>query len=289
VKVVLTGARGQVGRATIRSKPAWADLSALTHEELDVSDPVQVSARLLELRPQLIINAAAYTAVDAAESDEARASAVNEGGPRALAEVAKALGARLLHLSTDYVFDGERARPYSPQHDTRPLGAYGRTKLAGEVAVRTTHPHGSIVLRTSWVYAQEGKNFLRTMLRLMAEKGSVRVVADQIGAPTAADSIAEVLWRMAEHAELRGLYHWADAGAASWYDFAVAIAEEAQALGKLRGPVVVTPIPTEDYPTAARRPAFSLLDTRETTQALGLTPLHWRVWLRRVLGEMQLA
>jgi dTDP-4-dehydrorhamnose reductase len=289
LKVAVIGARGQVGRATIGLRPSWADLVALTHDELDITDSAQVESRFNELRPQLIINAAAYTAVDAAEADIARASAVNEGGPRALAAVAKALGARLIHLSTDYVFDGELARPYSPHCEPRPLSVYGSTKLAGERAVSAILGQNSLVVRTSWVYAAAGKNFVRTMLRLMAEHGSVRVVSDQIGTPTAADSIAQVIWRMAEHSSLHGVYHWTDAGAASWYDFAVAIAEEAQALGKLGRPVVVTPITTDDYPTAARRPHFSLLDTRKTVQALGVTPLHWRVWLRRILGDMQLA
>jgi dTDP-4-dehydrorhamnose reductase len=289
VKVVLTGAAGQVGRATISARPQWADLIAFSHGELDICNSEQVGARIDEIKPRLIINAAAYTAVDAAESDEARAAAVNEEGPRILAQAAQAYGARLIHLSTDYVFDGESSRPYAPDDDPRPLGAYGRTKLAGEIAVKSALPDASVVLRTSWVYAAEGRNFVRTMLRLMAERRSVRVVADQVGAPTAADSIARVLWRIAQLPDVRGVHHWADAGAATWYDFAVAIAEDAAALGLIGGPVEVAPIATEDYRTAARRPRFSLLDCRKTVREVGLDPVHWRAWLRRVLGEIHSA
>jgi dTDP-4-dehydrorhamnose reductase len=287
--VVLTGAAGQVGAATIRRRPEWADLIALPRAELDISNPEQVSAQLRDVKPQLIINAAAYTAVDAAEADEAGARAANADGPRFLASAAATLGARLIHLSTDYVFDGESARAYTPQDEPRPMSAYGRTKLQGEQAVTAMLPKAAIVLRTSWVYAATGRNFLLTMLRLMAERGAVRVVADQIGAPTTADSIACALWRMAERRDAYGVHHWTDAGVASWYDFAVAIAEEAQALGKLQRPAVVTPIATEDYPTAARRPRCSLLDSRETRRAFGLSQLHWRAALRSVLGEVRLA
>lgn len=289
MKVVLTGATGQVGDALARSRPADIELSAFSRSELDVSDKAQVDRAIGALHPDLIINAAAYTAVDRAESEEVQARAANEAGPAHLAAAAAACSARLIHLSTDYVFDGEQSRPYAPEDRTNPLNVYGCTKLAGEHAVLATLPSASIVLRTAWVYSAAGRNFVRTMLNLMAEKGSVRVVSDQFGAPTAAESIAQVVWALSRRPELHGVYHWTDAGAASWYDFAVAIAEEAAALGKLSGAITVHPIASEDYPTAAHRPRFSVLDCRKTAAALGLAPTHWRIWLRRVLGEMRFA
>jgi dTDP-4-dehydrorhamnose reductase len=289
MKVALLGAAGQVGAAVIRAQPQQHELAAFTRGEIDVCDEARLASTLEALRPDVVINAAAYTAVDRAETEESRAQQVNADAPLRLARVCAGLGARLIHLSTDYVFDGESKRAYRPTDATQPLNAYGRTKLAGERAVASALPRASIILRTSWVYAPTGHNFVRTMLRLMAEKGSVRVVADQIGSPTAADSIADVLWRFVARPECAGLYHWTDAGVASWYDFAVAVAEEGGATGMLPSDVVVTPIASEEYPTPARRPRLSLLDSSQTLRDLGVSAIHWRVWLRRVLGDLRRA
>ncbi len=212
---------------------------------------------------------------------------VNALGPRHLAHAAGACGARLIHISTDFVFDGRAGVPYAPDAATAPLGVYGLTKLEGEQAVQELLPQTSVVLRTAWVYAAHGANFLRTMLRVMAEKGQVRVVADQVGTPTAADSLASVLWALAQRPDIVGLQHFTDAGVASWYDFAVAIAEEAILLGMLPAGVRVTAIGTTDYPTPARRPSYSVLDMRALLTALPLERLHWRVSLRRVLGALR--
>lgn len=287
MRALLTGATGQVGAALARTKPELVELIALSHAELDICDPERVDAELRARRPDILINAAAYTAVDRAESEQERARAVNEEGPRNLATAAAAVGARVIHLSTDYVFDGESTRAYEPDDATAPLNAYGRTKLAGEAAVLTAAPGRSLILRTAWVYGAQGQNFVRTMLRIMQQRGEARVVADQIGTPTAAPSIAHVVWELAARPELHGVYHWTDAGVASWYDFATAIAEEAARLRYLDREVAVHPISTAEYPTAARRPRFSLLNTRATSSALGVKPYHWRVWLRRVLEDMQ--
>ena len=287
MKVLLTGATGQVGAALARTKPGHVELIGLSHAELDICDPACVDAEVRARRPDVVINAAAYTAVDRAESDQERARAVNEEGPRNLANAAAAVGSRLIHFSTDYVFDGESARAYAPDDATAPLNVYGRTKLAGEAAVFSALPERSLVLRTSWVYGAQGQNFVRTMLRVMQQKGEARVVADQIGTPTAAPSSAHVAWALAARPQLHGVYHWTDAGVASWYDFAVAIAEEAVRLRYLDPDIAVHPIATVEYPTPARRPRFSLLNTRATLSALGVEPHHWRVWLRRVLEDMQ--
>jgi dTDP-4-dehydrorhamnose reductase len=287
VKVLITGAGGQVATALIARSPAGVELTNVARSELDIADHEQVRRVLTAVRPDAIINAAAYTAVDRAESEPERAREVNEIGPRNIAEIAATIGARVLHISTDFVFDGESSEPYAPEATTRPLGVYGKTKLAGELTVSSLLPDRSVVLRTAWVYAANGHNFVRTMLRLMKEKGGVRVVADQIGSPTAATSVAGAIWKIIERPQIAGTLHWTDAGVASWYDFAVAIAEEAAALGMLTNAVTVAPIATSEYPTPARRPRFSVLDCRKTIVATGITVTHWRTNLRGVLGEMR--
>jgi dTDP-4-dehydrorhamnose reductase len=246
-----------------------------------------VHAAVDAFRPELVINAAAYTAVDKAESEPQLAGAVNADGPRYLAQAAHAIpGCRLLHLSTDYVFDGRSTEPYKPNDAANPLSVYGRSKLVGERAILEVLRERAVVLRTAWVYAASGKNFLLTMLRLMHERGAVRVVADQQGTPTAAASIAQALWAIAGRPNVYGILHWTDAGQGTWYDFAVAIAEEGRAAGLLSKPVEIVPITTPQYPTAAHRPANSVLDIRESIVKLEFTPKPWRVNLRTTLADI---
>ncbi len=285
MKALITGAGGQVATALLKLKPAGVDALALGRAELDIGDPAAVRRVVGEMKPAVIINAAAYTAVDKAESEQALALRVNGAGPGYLAEAAKSANARLLHISTDFVFDGNQSRPYAPDAPVRPLGAYGESKLEGERQVRAVLGDGALILRTAWVYAANGHNFVRTMLRLMAERGKVRVVADQVGAPSWATSVAEALWA-AVRTDLHGVHHWTDAGVASWYDFAVAIAEEACALGIHKNPVEVESITTAEYPTPACRPAYSVLDRSSAERVLGLKPAHWRVNLRKMLKEL---
>jgi dTDP-4-dehydrorhamnose reductase len=286
MKVVITGANGQVARALLKSLPNGVTAVGLARADLDVADRQAVRNAIELQRPDLIINAGAYTAVDKAESEPEAAERANVTGPYNLALAAATAGARLLHLSTDFVFDGVASRPYLPDAATNPQSTYGRTKRGGEEAVMQTLPGRSVVLRTAWVYAAEGNNFVRTMLRLMGSKGSVRVVADQVGTPTAAGSLAEVIWAIAAQPAINGIHHWTDAGVASWYDFAVAIAEEAAAIGLLGSQVRVEPIVTEEYPTPARRPSYSVLDKRSLLTALALPARHWRANLRAVLQEI---
>ena len=285
MKILITGAAGQVGRMLLETKPADVEAIACTHADLDIGAGDAVRDCIGRHRPAVVINAAAYTAVDKAESETALAQRINAEGAGHLATAANAYGARLIHISTDFVFDGAAATPYRPESATHPLGVYGKTKRDGELAVLNTLPERSAVVRTAWVYAAVGANFVRTMLRVMRANGAVRVVADQVGTPTAARSLAEVLWRIAGNAEVRGIHHWTDAGVASWYDFAVAIAEEGAQLGLLPPDVAVTPITTEDYPTPARRPSYSVLDKRSLA-SFGLIPIHWRKRLRSVLKEI---
>ena len=284
MKVLITGAGGQVGRMLLKTRPTDVEVIALAHGDLDITDAGAVRERILRDLPDLILNAAAYTAVDKAESNPEAARAINTEGPRHLAAAARDTGARLIHLSTDFVFDGKACAPYTPDAPTNPLSVYGKTKEEGEQAVLTTLASHAVIVRTAWVYAAQGTNFLHTMLRVMRSRGEARVVADQVGTPTSARPLAEVLWQIAARREFHGIHHWTDAGVASWYDFAVAIAEEGAQLGILPSTVSVTPIATEEYPTPARRPSYSVL--ARTLAPAGLTPQHWRRRLREVMREL---
>jgi dTDP-4-dehydrorhamnose reductase len=207
--------------------------------------------------------------------------------PRAsLAQAGHAVGARLLHVSTDYVFDGRTSMPYTPTATTHPLNVYGSSKRAGELAVLEQPGAATLILRTAWLYSPGGANFVLTMLRLMRSHGRVRVVADQIGTPTSADSVASALWALAARPDLHGIQHWTDAGTASWYDFACAIAEEALGVGLLSAAVTVEPITTPEYPTAAPRPTYSVLDSTALRTALALPAVYWRTRLRTMLEAL---
>jgi dTDP-4-dehydrorhamnose reductase len=285
MKVLITGAAGQVGQALLKSAPAAAEIVPCTHKDLDIGSAAAVDAAIRQIRPDVIINSAAYTAVDKAEAESDAARVINADGPGNLARAAKACGARLLHISTDFVFDGTNSTPYLPDAATNPLSVYGLTKRDGENAVLQELPERSVVVRTAWVYSAGGTNFVRTMLRLMRTHGTVRVIADQIGTPTAAVAVAEGIWKVVAEPGLTGLHHWTDAGVASWYDFAVAIAEEGAQRGLLPATVGVVPIATHQYPTPAVRPKYGVLDT-SSLAALRANPVHWRTRLRGVLREM---
>lgn len=282
MKALITGAGGQVGRALQSTAPPGVSLLALGSGQLDITSADAVTALVEAERPDLIFNTAAYTAVDKAESEEDRARLVNGDAVGFLSSAARQTGARLIHISTDFAFDGTASTPYPPDAPPAPLGAYGRSKVVGEVEAQ----NGALIVRTAWVYGSHGHNFVRTMLRLMAQRDEVRVVTDQIGTPTWATSLAQALWRMAD-ASARGIWHYTDSGVASWYDFAVAIQEEALALGLLDRAVPVIPITTADFPTPARRPAYSVLDKSATFALLGGAAPHWRVNLRKMLKDIQ--
>lgn len=284
-QIIVTGADGQLGRELLHCAPEGVDCLALGRGQLDITDADAISAVLEQVRPQALINTAAYTAVDRAESEPDVARRVNGMGPALLARACAAAGCRLLHLSTDFVFSGESGRPYRPASETGPLGEYGASKLAGELAVREALP-GALIMRTGWVYSRSGNNFVHTMLRLMAERDSLNVVWDQVGTPTWARGLAQALWAAVDRPQLSGILHWSDAGVCSWYDFAVAIAEEGFRLGLLPRPVEVRPIPASEYPAPARRPAYSVLDKSESWRELGLAGVHWRVQLRAMLAEL---
>lgn len=287
MRILITGSKGQLGAELLGSIPAGCEACGIDLAELDLTDAAALSAYVAEFAPDVIVNAAAYTAVDKAEDEVEAAYAANRDAVANLARAAKVVGARLLHVSTDYVFDGRGHVPYQPSDPTGPLGVYGASKLAGEQVLREILPDRSVIVRTAWLYSGRGNNFVKTMLRLMAERDSLGVVVDQIGTPTSAATLADVLWRFAANPELSGVYHWTDAGVASWYDFAVAIREEAVAAGLLAGTAaVVKPIATADYPTKTARPAYSVLDKTATWRAFDIASAHWREPLRRVVRAL---
>jgi dTDP-4-dehydrorhamnose reductase len=281
VKAVVTGAYGQLGRALLATAPGGTEIVAHDQDTLDLTDGAAVHALVATERPDVVFNAAAWTAVDLAETHEDAAHAINADAVGALADAARTIGARFVHVSTDFVFDGVSGVPYAPDAPTAPVSAYGRTKLAGEIAAGAD----ALIVRTAWVYAPAGNNFVRTMLRLMAERPEVRVVADQIGTPTYAPGLAQALWNLWQGGA-HGMYHYTDAGVASWYDFAVAVQEEAIAMGLLATAVPVVPITSADYPTPATRPHYSVLDKAKTWAALGGSAPHWRENLRTMLKDI---
>ncbi|PKL43500.1 MAG: dTDP-4-dehydrorhamnose reductase [Candidatus Riflebacteria bacterium HGW-Riflebacteria-2] len=284
-KILIVGMGGQLGFELVRSCPGGCRLVAPTVAELDITDRAAVINYVTAEKPAAIINCAAYTAVDKAESEPDKAFAVNQTGPQYLAEAAKETGALLVHISTDFVFSGAQGRPYRPDDQPNPLSVYGKSKLAGENEVLASGAR-ALIIRTAWLYSSHGNNFVKTMLRLMGERDSLGVVADQTGTPTWAASLAELIWRLIDK-QATGTLHWSDAGTASWYDFAVAIYEEATALGLLNRPVQIKPITTADYPTPAARPACSVLDKSAAYAAADLQPVHWRANLRKMLTELK--
>jgi dTDP-4-dehydrorhamnose reductase len=260
-------------------------LTALDYPELDLADGVEIKRKITGLNPELIINAAAYTAVDKAEEEPERAFLINAVGVGAIAEAAEAIGARFVHISTDYVFDGTKGLPYLPSDTPSPLGVYGKSKLEGErLALRDCS--NALVVRTAWLYAENGANFVKTMLRVMANRDSVSVVCDQVGTPTYAASLAKAVWSLASR-DGRGILHFTDSGVASWYDFACAIQDEACDLGMLTKMIPVIPISTAEYPLPAPRPTFGILDKSDTWKALGGPANHWRTNLRVMLERIK--
>ena len=294
MKVLLTGAAGQLGQALSAAAPDWMELLPSCRDgrngllALDLSDAMACRKAVEEHRPDWVLNAGAYTAVDRAETEPELAHAVNGGAPRALADAIREHGGRMLQLSTDFVFNGQQGSPYRVGQSRDPLGVYGASKASGEEAVEEllgTNGQG-VVLRTSWVMGPVGKNFALTMLRLHRDKEALGVVADQVGCPSSTLNLARACWRVisgSSEGMPPPLLHWCDGGAASWYDVSVAVGELALELGLLKRAAKVNPISTADYPTPATRPGYSLLDCQGSRAALKLEAQPWRAALRDVL------
>jgi dTDP-4-dehydrorhamnose reductase len=286
MRVLVLGG-GQIAKAVAAGAPARHEVAMRTHAQLDIVNEAALASELVKFKADWIVNAAAYTAVDLAEDESARAIAVNDTAVASLVRTSANAGSKLLHLSTDFVFDGGSRRAYMPLDPTNPLSVYGVSKLGGERHVIAGG--AGIVLRTSWVYAADGKNFVVTMLRLMREKDKINVVCDQIGTPTWAASAAAAIWGLIDAEATPGIYHWTDLGVATWYDFAVAIQDEALARGLLSRAIPILPIYSSEYPTKAQRPAFSVLDSASTRSLLKLPATHWRHNLRMMLDELRAA
>jgi dTDP-4-dehydrorhamnose reductase len=287
MQILLTGKDGQLGEELYPLLSSMANVIAVGRDSCDLANPEAIRQVVDKTQPDIIVNAAAYTAVDKAESEAELAMAINGNAPGILATEAEKLGASLIHVSTDYVFNGEKNTPYLETDKTQPLGLYGESKLAGEQAILATNAN-AIILRTAWVYGAGGKgNFVKTMLRLAAQREELGIVVDQVGSPTwtgdLARAIVDLIPRL--NSETYGVYHYTNSGVTSWYDFAVAIFEEAQTLGIPLKIQQVKPITTAEYPTPARRPAYSVLSGRKISELLGSFPPHWRQGLRNMLKQ----
>lgn len=285
MKAVIFGAGGQVGRALARAAPEGVELVPLARADCDVRSPRQVELALAAAAPGIVFNAAAYTNVDRAESEPDDAAALNALAPGIIAEAARRNGARTVHISTDYVFDGEASRPYRPDDPTNPLNVYGATKLAGEAAVHEADP-SAVTVRTSWVYSSSGTNFVTNMLALMRERERLEVVADQVGVPTSSRLLAAALWHLARSSE-SGLFHYCDSGSTSRHGLAVSIQEQARSLGLLDRAIPIEPLRTEQTNSAARRPLYSVMDAGDCWRVLGARPPEWPDNLRRALEEIR--
>ncbi|MBW8190757.1 dTDP-4-dehydrorhamnose reductase [Neiella marina] len=289
MKVLVTGKGGQLAWELTQTKPEHIELIELGIEELDITDQAAVQNAIKEHQPDAVINAAAYTAVDKAESEQKIAYAVNETGAVNLANAAKSVNAKLLHVSTDFVFSGDKVTPYQPEDEPNPLGVYGASKLAGDKAVAEIMAGQALIVRTAWVYSANGNNFVKTMLRLMSEKEQLGVIYDQVGTPTWAKGLAKWLWAALEADwgfNDTPIYHWTDAGVASWYDFAVAIQELGIEKRLINKSIPILPIPTSAYPTPAARPAFSVIDKTSAEVFNKLETVHWRKQLSAMMDEL---
>jgi dTDP-4-dehydrorhamnose reductase len=264
MNVLIIGKSGQLASELVAEKPENIELLCLGREEVDITSIESLNKSITEFQPNIIINASAYTAVDKAESEEKAAYAINQYAVQNIAKQAKKHKARLLHVSTDFVFDGEHNKAYQVDDNTNPCSVYGASKLAGEQEIFQYYPENSAVIRTSWLYSSFGNNFVKTMIRLMQEKSELGVVNDQIGCPTSANSLAKFIWKLSVLENINSIYHWSDYGVASWYDFAVAIQTIAYENKLLSTKIPIKPIPASSYPTPAARPSFSLLNSNQS-------------------------
>lgn len=273
-----------MGRELAIPLSCFGSVQEATRASFDLAQPDVLGEKIRAFAPDIIVNSAAYTAVDRAETEPELAYAVNALAPQAIAKVAKEIGAYVVHISTDYVFDGSQSSPYQETDATNPLGVYGQSKFQGEIAIADSGCN-FLIVRTAWVYGVHGSgNFVKTMVRLGKERQKVRVVADQIGGPTWAKDLAEAIAALTEQ-RAQGIYHYSNSGVASWYDFAVAIFEEVENLGIPLKVRQVVPIATAAYPTPARRPAYSVLSHQKIVETLGSAPPHWRASLRAMLHQ----
>ena len=285
-KVLITGASGQLGYELERTAPSYYELILCDLDTLDITQLNAIEQFVDKQKPDIIINAAAYTAVDKAEEETNLAWQVNHLGAENLAKIATAKRLKLIHISTDFIFDGKQSNPYLEEaYNGSPISVYGESKLAGEKSVLTLAPKNSLIIRTAWLYSAHGNNFVKSMLRLMQSQESLGIVADQIGTPTWAKTLAEVIW-MLENNDEAGVYHCSDNGVASWYDFSVNIQKIAVKLGLLDKRIPIKAIKTENYPLPAARPAYSVMDKTKTEISIKKSLPHWQDSLENMLKEL---
>ena len=285
MKVLILGSNGQLGWELQRTCPDDITLAVLDYPEINFCSNSSIIQCISLTKPDCIINAAAYTDVDKAEQEKDLAFQINHTAVCKIAELCRKTKIFLVHISTDFVFNGRNFKPYQPDDTPDPESVYGKSKLKGEQAVRKILGENALIIRTAWLYSSHGNNFVKTMLRLMKEKPGLNVIDEQIGTPTWAHGLARAIWTALEK-NIVGTFHWTDAGVASWYDFALAIREEGLQAGLLDNPIPVLPVPTNQYPTPAKRPEYSVLDKTSFWQALSLKPTHWRIQLRSMLKEL---
>lgn len=286
MKALIIGVSGQLGMSLLETKPSSVEVVGGNIDQPDIRHLEDVLHFSDLVTPDVIINSAAYTAVDRAEEEASNAFAVNAQGAENVARAARNSGARLVHMSTDFVFDGKSTAPYGPTSKPNPLSVYGRSKLDGELAVEAHGGDNATIVRTSWLYSQYGSNFVKTMLSLMASRSSLSVVADQVGTPTWADGLAKVVWSLAGSVPQSRTYHWSDEGQASWYEFALAIQKEAFGLGVLDKIIPIRAISSAEFAAAADRPKYSVLDATEICSELGLEQKPWRSNLKEMLNRV---
>jgi|TARA_B110000196_G_scaffold319090_1_gene336081 dTDP-4-dehydrorhamnose reductase len=287
MSVLVFGANGQLGQALRSVEPACLDVTYTNRKECDVADPEAVRQLINQIDPDYIVNCAAYTAVDKAEEDIEACYLINRDGVQNIADCC--FDRHLIHISTDFVFDGTKTTPYKPSTPPNPVSVYGVSKLAGEKSALTTIPKQVMIIRTAWLYYTLGANFVNTMLHLMSERDELNVVNDQRGTPTFARSLAQAIWDVITRSLFApGIYHWTDAGEITWYDFAVAIQEEGREKGQLTKTIPIEPIPSEKYPTAATRPAYSVLDCTSMEILINQKRTPWRDNLGVMLKELSI-
>ena len=285
-RIIVLGQNGQLAKELSDISTQDAEFICLGRDKIDICETQVIEDKLIELAPDAIINAAAYTAVDQAETDKSAAYMLNSEAVGNLALICRRNSFHLTHVSTDFVFDGQKSSPYIPEDSVNPISVYGKSKSEGELKLRDCYPENSCIIRTSWVYSTYGNNFVKTIMRLLAERDLLGIVSDQVGTPTYAKDLAFVCYKAALKS-LKGIYHWTDAGVASWYDFAVAIQEIAMDKGLIESKTKIMPINSADYPTAATRPTFSVLDKQDILSELPeVEQVHWRRNLTRMINQL---
>ena len=285
MKVLLLGSNGQLGWELQRTRPDNITLTTCDYPKVDFCSTSSIDQCINSSKPDCIINAAAYTAVDNAEQEKDLAYRINHKAVLEIAELCRDNTISLIHISTDFIFNGQNFKPYQPDDTPDPKSVYGQSKLEGEQAIHKILNDQALIIRTAWLYSSHGNNFVKTMLRLMAEKQSLNIIDEQIGTPTWANGLARAIWTALEKT-ICGTFHWTDAGVASWYDFAMAIQEEGLRTGLLDNSIPISPVPSHQFPTPAKRPIYSVLDKTSFWQAMNINPTHWRVQLRSMLKEL---